>query len=140
MYRLVSLIALVMTIAMPAALAADDRLTGYKPVDLSSWAPRTASSAMELVEPLYRTHPRRLEGRPGLQITLRKDADSKLVIDIEMTGFLDDSVGGAQFRAIVVSSRRRLEAGSPRPTPHLLSRPQRRPADDAAVSLSTNRS
>jgi len=102
MYRLVSLIALVMAITMAAALAADDRLTGYKPVDLSSWAPRTASSAMELVEPLYRAHPRRLEGRPGLQITLRKDADSKLVIDIEMTGFLDDSVGGAQFRAIVV--------------------------------------
>ena len=114
MYRLVSLTALVMTIAMPAARAADDRLTGYKPVDLSSWAPRTASSAMELVEPLYRTHPRRLEGRPGLQITLRKDADSKLVIDIEMTGFLDDSVGGAQFRAIVVSEP--AAAGSWKPS------------------------
>ena len=100
MCRFILLFALAV-MAAPMALAADDRLAGYKPVDLTSWTPRSGPSAMELVEPLYRAHPSRLEGRPGLQITLRKDQDSKLVVDIEMTGYLDDSVAGSQFRAII---------------------------------------
>jgi len=35
-----------------------------------------------------------------LQITLRKDRHRKLVVDIEMAGYLDDSVTGSHFRAI----------------------------------------
>ena len=100
MYRFILLIALA-AMAAPTAQAADDRLAGYLPVDLSAWTPRSGPSAMDLVAPLYRYHPDWGEGRPGLQITLREDPDSKLVVDIEMTGYTGDSVAGSQYRAII---------------------------------------
>lgn len=80
----------------------DQQLDGYKPVDISSWQPRTAPSAMALVEPLYRGHPEASEGRPTLKIDLRPDEDGNgVIIDIEMRGYLDDSVSGEQYRALI---------------------------------------
>lgn len=87
--------------ALITSAAADSRLDGYNPVDLGAWEPRTAPSAMALVEPLYRAHPEGPEGRPTLTVDMRRDEAGALVIDIEMRGFLDDSVSGAQYRAVV---------------------------------------
>ena len=92
------------TLAVLPALGHAGQLDGYEPVDLAKWKPRTATSAMALVEPLYRNHPEALEGRPELKIKLRKKKDA-LIIDIEQTGYLDDSVRGEKHRAIVVPSK-----------------------------------
>lgn len=96
----------------PLSVSAGDRLAGYKPVDLASWQPRTSSSVLALVEPLYRDHPEAVEGRPTLRIDLRGDNAGGLVIDIDLNGFLDDSVAGAQYRAFVVETEQgwRLDA------------------------------
>lgn len=90
-------------LCLAPSLVQAGQLDGYAPVNLSNWKPRTAPSAMALVEPLYRGHPEGMEGRPILKIELRKEGET-LVIDIEQTGFLDDSVRGEKHRAIVVQS------------------------------------
>lgn len=84
--------------------ATDATLEGYRPVDLASWEPRTAPSVMALVEPLYRDHPESLEGGPTLKIDLHPGDSGELIIELEMGGYLDDSVAGQQYRAIVVQS------------------------------------
>jgi len=97
-------------IALPAAAA--DGLTGYKPVDLTAWQPRTDDSVMALVEPLYRNHPESSEGRPSLKIELRKDETGLFVVDIVLRGYLDDSVEGEEYRGLVAWTEHgwRLEA------------------------------
>lgn len=97
-------------IALPAA--ADDGLSGYKPVDLAAWQPRTAASVMALVEPLYRNHPESSEGQPSLKIELRKDETGLFVVDIVLRGYLDDSVEGEEYRGLVARTEHgwRLEA------------------------------
>ena len=95
------LIAAALVIATPTIATADGRLADYNAVDLSSWQPRDAASAMDLVAKIYQGHPESTDGRPGLKVEMRRDDDFKLVIDIELTGFLDDSVMGSQHRAIV---------------------------------------
>lgn len=85
----------------PVLAGADPQLAGYKPVDLSTWEQRTAASAMALIEPLYRGHPEAAEGRPTLKIDLRRDSGDGIVVDIEMRGYLDDSVAGEDYRALI---------------------------------------
>ncbi len=84
----------------PMALA-DDRLAGFAEVDISAWQPLVADHPLDLIEQLYDGHPEATEGRPELNISLRLDADYKFIIDIEMSGYLDDSVSGNNYRAIV---------------------------------------
>ncbi len=103
MHGAVSAAVVIIALCVAPLLVRADQVDGYKPVDLSGWTPRTAASAMALVEPLYRAHPERMEGRPELKIHLRKEA-GVLIIDIEATGFLDDSVRGEKYRAVVVPS------------------------------------
>ncbi len=96
--------ALTLFLGFTVNLSADARLDGYNPVDLSDWQPRTAPSAMALVEPIYRDHPYRLEGRPTLKIDLRKDGPGWLAVDITLRGFLDDSVDGEEYRGFISRS------------------------------------
>lgn len=94
-------IALTFPLALTLPLSADPRLEDYNVVDLSEWQPRTAESAMALVEPLYRNHPESEEGRPSLQVDMRNDESGSLVIDVTMGGYLDDSVAGEEYRAFI---------------------------------------
>ena len=75
----------------------------YKPMNVPNWTPKTSASAMALLEPIFATHPRRLEGRPALKIEMSK-RDDRLVAIVELTGFLDDSVDGSRHRAEIVRS------------------------------------
>jgi hypothetical protein len=87
-----------------AALAATgiaDPLAGYEPVDLSDYQPRESASAVMLLQDLFEGHPEsHAEGRPVLKIDLKQTEDrSALLIDLEMTGYLDDSVDGQNSTA-----------------------------------------
>ena len=96
----------VVTLAMLAALAAPalaDPLEGYEAIDLAEYNPREAASAVMLLQDLFEGHPETMEGRSVLKIDLTKTEDgSAIQIDLEMSGYLDDSVSGEQYRAIVV--------------------------------------
>ncbi len=74
----------------------------YAPVSLANWKPRTAPSVLDLLRPITSTHPETLEGRPEMALTMRRDlnADS-LMVRITNTGYLDDSVSGEKFAAII---------------------------------------
>jgi hypothetical protein len=92
-----------------AAPALADPLAGYEPVDLSDYQPREAASAVMLLQDLFEGHPEAMEGRPVLKIDLKQTEDrSALLIDLEMTGYLDDSVSGEQYRAIVVEGTKHM--------------------------------
>ncbi len=99
--RLHVLSAIALFFALTLPLSADPRLEDYNVVGLSDWQPRTAVSAMALVEPLYRNHPESGEGRPTLKIDMRKDGPGALVIDVTLGGYLDDSVDGEQYRGFI---------------------------------------
>jgi hypothetical protein len=97
-----ALAALICAALAQPALA--DPLAGYEPVDLSDYQPREAASAVMLLQDLFEGHPETVaEGRSVLKIDLRHNEDrSALLIDLEMTGYLDDSVDAEKYRAIVV--------------------------------------
>jgi hypothetical protein len=62
-----------------------------------------------LLQDLFEGHPEAMEGRPVLKIDLKQTEDrSALLIDLEMTGYLDDSVSGEQYRAIVVEGTKHM--------------------------------
>ena len=94
-------IALTLVLALTLPLSADPRLEDYNVVDLSNWQPRTADSAMALLEPLYRYHPESDEGYPTLRIDMRKDGPGTLIVDVIMEGYLDDSVAGEEYRGFI---------------------------------------
>lgn len=91
---------LLAAVAMPASA---DTMDGYEPVDLTDYTPREGASALLLLQDLIEGHPEALEGRPVMTIDLRKSEDGQsIIIDVEKSGFLDDSVDGERYRAIVV--------------------------------------
>ncbi len=98
-------------LAMLAALSAPavaDVLNGYAPVDLTDYMPREGPSALMLLQDLIEGHPQALEGNPAMSIDLKRTEDGNAIrIDVEMTGFLDDSATGEQYRAIVVPAATR---------------------------------
>ena len=94
-------IAPTLVLALTLPLSADPRLDGYNSVDLSDWQPRTADTAMALVEPLYRNHPESSEGRPTLKVDMRRDGPGALIVDVVMGGYLDDSVEGEEYRVVI---------------------------------------
>lgn len=105
-YRsILAAVALAAACSANAAFADDQALDGYRPVDLSGWQSRVASSALGTLEPLYRNHPEMLEGRPTMTLNLKKGDDGNLIIDLEMRGYLDDSVEGEQYRAHVTQGQ-----------------------------------
>ena len=95
-----------MTLAVMASLAlpaAANPIEGYAPVDLTDYTPLEGPSALLLLQDIIEGHPESLEGKPAMTINLRKSDDGQsVVIDIEKSGFLDDSVQGERYRAIVV--------------------------------------
>ena len=100
-----ALAALFCTALAQPALA--DPLAGYEAVDLSEFKPREAASAVMLLQDLFEGHPETVaEGRSVLKIDLKHNDDrSALLVDLEMSGYLDDSVDGEKYRAIVVEGK-----------------------------------
>jgi hypothetical protein len=94
---------------MPAPPAhAADMLEGYAPVDLADYTPREGPSALMLLQDLIEGHPEALGGKPQTKIEMKPTEDGKAIqIDVEMTGYLDDSVAGEQYRAIVIEGKTR---------------------------------
>jgi hypothetical protein len=91
---------LLAAVAMPASA---DPLEGYAPVDLTDYTPIEGASALLLLQDIIEGHPEALEGKPVMTVDLRKSEDGQsIIIDVEKTGFLDDSVDGERYRAIVV--------------------------------------
>lgn len=75
---------------------------GWKSVDVADWAPRSATSLMDVIAPLYSGHPESSEGRPTLKIELTPLSDrDAMQVQVTMTGYLDDSVSGEQYVALV---------------------------------------
>lgn len=95
-------------LAMLSGAAMADPLAGYEPMDLTDYKPREGASALLLLQDLIEGHPEALDGKPEMRINVQGTKDGNaLQIDVEMTGFLDDSVAGERFRAIVVEGTKR---------------------------------
>lgn len=85
-----------------ATSAIANPLDGYEQMDLANFMPRENASAIMLLHDLFEGHPETMEGRPVTRIELKSlENGSALQIDLEMTGYLDDSVSGERYRAIV---------------------------------------
>jgi hypothetical protein len=87
-------------------------LDGYAPVDLTDFQPKEGPSAIGLLIDLIEVHPESLEGNPEMRIGMKPTEDgSALQVDVEMTGYLDDSVAGEKYRALLVPANAwRIEA------------------------------
>lgn len=87
---------------MCSAVAATSYADSYQKVDLSKWTPKTAKHPLSLVEQLYAKFPESDEGKPNLNIRFKKDGRTKdFTAIIEMTGYLDDSLAGEKYRAVI---------------------------------------
>lgn len=74
----------------------------WQAVDLADWSPKSAASLMDVVAPVYSGHPEALEGEPTLDIELAPCSGRQAIqVRVKMTGYLDDSVAGEQFLAVV---------------------------------------
>ena len=74
----------------------------YAPVSLAKWKIRTAASVIDLFFPITKNHPESLEGRPEMALSIRRGSNANtLTVRITNTGYLDDSVSGEKFVAIV---------------------------------------
>ena len=107
MKRLALAVLFCTALAQPALA---DPLAGYEAVDLSEFKPREAASAVMLLQDLFEGHPETVvEGRSVLKIDLKHNDDrSALLVDLEMSGYLDDSVDGEKYRAIVVEGTKHM--------------------------------
>ena len=103
MMRLVTFAMSSLLLAAVAVPANADTMEGYAPVDLTDYTPLEGASALLLLQDIIEGHPESLEGKPVMTVELRKSEDGQsIIIDVEKTGFLDDSVEGERYRAIVV--------------------------------------
>lgn len=98
---------LALGLALGQPLSADDKiasasLEGFKAVEIP---PGQASSdrVIDLILPYVGNHPESMEGRPKLDLSIRKHGSS-LIVDLTLGGYLDDSVAGQVYRGIVVPS------------------------------------
>ncbi len=74
----------------------------YAPVSLAHWKSRTAASVLDLFRPITKNHPEALEGRPEMALTIRRGfIANTLTVRITNLGYLDDSLTGEKFVAIV---------------------------------------
>lgn len=74
----------------------------FSSVNLTSWAPKRASSVLELFASVYKNHPDTLEGGSSMKIDVRKTASGNaMIVQIRMLGLLDDSVSGQEFLGFV---------------------------------------
>jgi len=70
-------------------------------VEGASHVGNTASNVLDLVAPIMRGHPERLEGRPTGRVRFAKSPAGGLVVEVTMTGYLDDSLAGERFLGFV---------------------------------------
>ncbi len=108
----VAILALALAIATGRPLSAGDKepsasLRGFKAVKI---APDRSSSdkVINLLLPYIGNHPESLEGRPELDLSIRRH-ESSLIVDLTLSGYLDDSVSGEHYRGIVVRSSKGWE-------------------------------
>jgi len=74
----------------------------YASVNLDSWASRNAASVMDLFRPIIDSHPESLDGRPEMEISMRRNsAGNSLTVRITNLGYLDDSVSGEKYTGMV---------------------------------------
>lgn len=92
---------LVLLALLLAAPAGAQSLSGFTPMAPAFWPLGPAPDPVTLLEPLYRNHPESLEGRPTLRITMRREGERRLVMDVELGGLLDDATEARAFRAVV---------------------------------------
>lgn len=111
-FSLVAILTFALVFAMGRPLMAGDKepsasLKGFKvlkvPPDRSS-----SDKVINLLLPYIGNHPESLEGRPELDLSIRRH-ESSLIVDLTMSGYLDDSVSGEHYRGIVVRSSKGWE-------------------------------
>jgi hypothetical protein len=100
----------IVSLAIAAALAATPVLADEEPDTLDGFRiitpePGTATgeNVIDILVPYLRGHPESLEGRPGVSLTISASGE-RLVADIVLTGYLDDSVAGEHYRGFIVQS------------------------------------
>lgn len=96
-------LALIISIGHPLVAGDNDHsasLKGFKAVEIQ---PDLSSSdkVINLFLPFIGNHPEDLEGRPKLDLSIRRHENS-LIVDLTLKGYLDDSVAGEHYRGIVV--------------------------------------
>ena len=75
---------------------------GWATVDYSGWERTSAPTVLGVLEPVYAWHPEAMEGRPELDIKMVPwPGREAMRVEITMTGFLDDSVAGERYVALV---------------------------------------
>ncbi|WP_376091622.1 hypothetical protein ACE7GA_22080 [Roseomonas sp. CCTCC AB2023176] len=89
-----------------AAPAVAQGTGGFSPMAPAFWPLGPAPDPVTLLEPLYRNFPERIEGRPTLKISMRREGAQRLVVDVELAGLLDDSIEARAFRAVVEREER----------------------------------
>ncbi len=98
-------IALVLACGTPHVAVADDTgvsMKGFKPVEIAA-ASATSDNVINLPVPFMTGHPEGLEGRPSLDLSIRKHED-RLIVDLKLEGYLDDSVFGEHYRGSIVQT------------------------------------
>lgn len=94
--------AILTSLLLFAAATSVAHADGYQEVDISKWTPKTAKHPLSLVEQLYAKFPESDEGKPNLVIRFKKDGRTKkFAAIVEMTGYLDDSLAGEKYRAVI---------------------------------------
>ena len=79
---------------------AERSLAGFRLVDVEAGA-SSSQRLIDLFLPYIGNHPEALDGRPTMTLDLRRVGDM-IVVDLEMGGYLDDSVAGEHWRGLAV--------------------------------------
>lgn len=103
--------ALAVTVASPLSAAADKKadasLEGFSIIKVARGL-SSSDKVINLLLPYIGNHPKSLEGRPELDLSIRKHEDS-LIVDLKLGGYLDDSVSGQHYRGFVIQSTKGWE-------------------------------
>lgn len=105
-------LALTLTFSLALPLAAADKvpdtsLEGFRIIKVAPGL-ATRDKVIDLLLPYIGNHPESLEGRPTLDLSIRKHEES-LVVDMKLGGYLDDSVSGEHYRGFVIRSSKGWE-------------------------------
>ena len=105
-------LALAVALSSPPPLAAADKkvstsLEGFRIIKVAPGL-ATGDKVIDLLLPYIGNHPESLEGRPTLDLTIRRHEDT-LVADLVLGGYLDDSVSGEHYRGFIISTQKGWE-------------------------------
>ena len=104
--------ALLAALATGPALAQGSDVIGPEMPLLEGYAFETADDGespplahpLDAVAPYWSGHPESMEGGPGLDLTMRTEASANgdvIVVDLMLTGLLDDAVAAERYRALL---------------------------------------